>query len=323
MNEADAVRLLRKELAFHHHPKSTEDQYVAAVRLYCRWLKVHGSLYVTREERIKAYLSTFAARDAAASTQNGALFAILYLYQKCMKVEVQEIDALRCRRPVRERYCPTRAEVAAVLKELQDVSGYPTRLMGLLIYGCGLRLADSVGIRLRDVDLANSRLTIHGGKGDKDRVVPIPCCLAEPLKRQIAVARVVADQDRANGVPVFLPGLLAKKYPSYPFAASWAWLFPLRTLTRHWRSGLVGRWHCLDQAVQRAFRLATGRVDLRGVVTPHSLRHAFVTHALDAGAAVHDVQKVCGHSDPKTTMGYAHAEVARVRSPLDSLAVAA
>src|SRR5262249_30999844 len=139
----------------------------------------------------------------------------------------------------------------------------------------------------------------------KSRVVLFPACLAGALEQQTAVAKRVAEQDHIRGIPVPLPGLLAKKYPSAARSERWAWLFPSHTLCRDPRSGTVVRWRCHESNVQRAVRAAALSCSLDGL-TPHYLRHAYATHTLQSGALVRDLQVVLGHSHLETTMLYLH-----------------
>ncbi len=170
-------------------------------------------------------------------------------------------------------------------------------------------------LTLKDLDLANLQLHIRQAKGNKDRVVGLPPCLAPALDRQLAIAKATASKDRAEGIPVPLPGLLAKKYPAARLAERWAWLFPAHQLCRDSRTGKMVRWRCHESNVHRAVRQAARLCSLDGL-TPHSLRHGFATHTLHNGTVVRDLQVVLGHAHLDTTMGYLHAEAQRVVSPL-------
>lgn len=311
--------MVRGTCALRHYAISTEKTYALWVGKFCRFIKSQGSAYSTSEERVTAFLTDMAGKDYSAVSQNQAFNAILFLYRDCLKIELKDINAVRAKRPSRIRFCPSVQEVAAMLREVQDFNGYPTRLLTHLLYGCGLRVSEPIALRLRDVDLANSRITIRDGKGGKDRFVSLPCCLSAPMGRQMSVAKMVWENDQTNQIPVQLPDRLDVKYPGYRFALSWAWLFPLRTVSKHPRTGQIVRWHCLDQTIQRAVRAASDRTNLRGVVTPHCLRHAYATHALDRGANVHDVQQAMGHAHLDTTMGYLHPQSSRVASPLEAI----
>src|SRR5262249_13018671 len=154
-----------------------------------------------------------------------------------------------------------------------------------------------------DVDLDQRQLYVYQSKGGKGRVLRFPHCLIEPLCSQLLAAKAVAAQDSALGIPVALPGLLAKKYPSAAYSQRWGWLSPSKTTWRDPRAGKRVRWRCHEANVQRAVRDAAHRCGLEGL-TPHYLRHAYATHALHGGAYVRDLQVVLGHSHLETTMLY-------------------
>jgi len=232
------------------------------------------------------------------------------------------VNALRPKRAAHVRHAPSREETAAMLRELRDLGGYPTRLVALMIYGCGLRVSEPLNLRIKDVRLADSQLVIRGAKGGKDRVVSLPCSLVEPIKRQMEAAKVQWQRMVQAGIPVALPGCMARKYPRAPFAWQWFWLFPSRQPCRHPRTGETVWWRMHECNVQRAVKSAAQKAGLDGAITPHVLRHAYATHAMQQGAFVRDVQQALGHSHLETTMGYLHAETSRVQSPLETLITA-
>ena len=264
---------------------------------------------------MEGYLTALARNDVSASTQNQAFNAILFLY-RALGVEVGNVKALRAKRPARIRDCPSRPDVFKMLDASEDTGGYPTRLIVHLLYGCGLRVTEPINLRIRDVMLVDSRLIIRAAKGDKDRAVSIPCQLVPAIQQQMKVARSVWEAQKST--PVALPGRLAKKYPSAPFAVQWAFLFPANRPVAHPRTGQLVRWRCHEANVQRCVRRAAQKAGIDGTITPHCLRHSYATHAMQGGAFVRDVQVVMGHANLETTMGYLHAETGRVASPLES-----
>jgi len=225
------------------------------------------------------------------------------------------VDSLRAKRQATIRQCPTQDEVRQLLATVSDIYHYPTRLIVHLLYGCGLRVTEPLNLRIKDVDIKEGRFYIYQSKGNKGRVVLFPKCLTESIQRQLVVAKKLAAQDHARGIPVPLPGLLAKKYPSAARSERWAWLFPSQTTCHDTRAGIQVRWRCHECNVQRAVREAARRCRLDGL-TPHYLRHAYATHALRDGAFVRDLQVVLGHNHLETTMLYLHTEAGRVASPL-------
>lgn len=294
MNAREAERRLIGAIRRRHLAYSTEQTYVTWLRRYMRWLREAGC-DGDSTAKVTAFLTSLAKGDLSASTQNQALQALLMFYREAIGAELGRIDALRAKRPVHLRYAPTRDEVKAILTAVANVGGYPTRLIVHMLYGCGLRVSEPLNLRIKDVDLSGSRLAVHEGKGGKDRVVPLPCALAEPIRRQLAIAVATWEADAAAGIPVPLPHQLARKYPQNAFSRGWAWLFPAHATCRHPRTGETVRYRVLEVNVQRAVRAAAAACGLTGVVTPHCLRHAYATHTMTAGAYPRDVQVVMGH----------------------------
>lgn len=254
-------------------------------------------------------------REVSASTQNQAFNAVLFFYKDVLGQPLQKVDALRATRPDRIRYAPTREEVLRLLPLVENQGGYPINLIVRLLYGCGLRVNEPLNLRIKDLDVANSRLFILSAKGGKDRVVRLPCSLALEIEQQLDFARAVWQRDQTAQVPVVLPNRLAAKYPAWQFAWKWAWLFPSHHPCRHPRTQAWVRWHVLDCNVQRAVREASRQLGL--TLTPHNLRHAYATHCLDQGTNLKALQEAMGHKCIETTMGYCHAEALSVKSPLE------
>lgn len=316
MTTAKAIERLREVARLKHVALSTEQAYAGWL---CRFMGAVAAMPAgwSSERKIEQFLTDLARGGVAASTQNQAFNAILFFYRHCLGRELAGINALRARQPVRIRHAPSVQEVRDLLAMVRDVQGYPTRLLVHLLYGCGLRVTEPLNLRIKDVDLTESRVVVRSGKGDKDRLVPIPCCLVEDLKAQMRAARVVWEQDGRNQVPVKLPGHLAKKYPAWQFAWRWAWVFPSRTVCRDPRGGGIVRWRCHEANVQLAVKEAARRLDL--AITPHVLRHAYATHALRQGADIRDLQDALGHKSVQTTMVYLTPRACAVRSPLEVL----
>jgi len=306
---------MREVCALRHLSINTEKSYTHWIARYGSFLKDPRLKPLSTEGKIEAFLTRLALTGLSASTQNQAFNALLFFYRDVLKRELGTVNSLRARRPATIRQCPTPADVHRLLAAVSDIYRYPTRLIVHLLYGCGLRVSEPLNLRIKDVDLKQARLYVYQSKGNKGRVVVFPKCLAEPIERQMVLAKAVAAHDHAKGIPVALPGLLAKKYPYAARSERWAWLFPSRTSCRDPRTGALVRWRCHENNVQRAVKEAARRCHLDGL-TPHYLRHAYATHALHGGAFVRDLQVVLGHNHLETTMLYLHTEAGRVASPL-------
>lgn len=274
------------------------------------------------EEKVRRFITDLAVRqNVAASTQNQAFAAVVFLYREVLSKPLGNIDALRAKRPVWIREAPSRDEVRALFRELRDTTIVPARLLAGLLYGCGLRVQEPLELRIKDVRLSESAIIVRNAKGAKDRMVKLPCSLMVPMKQQVERARSVWQWDRQNrpDIGVSLPHQLARKYPSAPREWAWFWLFPAPGFCEHPRQpGLIVRWRLHEMSLQRAIAHARRKSGVATRITPHVLRHGFATHSPDDPRTI---QAVMGHKYLETTMGYIHREAMSAGNPLDSLEV--
>ena len=302
---ADALlRSLRTACRLRRLSLHTEDAYANTVR---RFLRFHGA----RDPRclgpgaVRAYLTHLALdRVVAASTQNQARNALLFFYRHVLGLDPPPADQVPpAKRPERLPTVFTRAEVKAVLARLDG----PHHLMAALLYGSGLRLMECVRLRVRDVDLDLRQITVRGGKGDKDRRTMLPRSQEAPLRRQLARARLLYEDDLAAGTAnVWLPEALARKYPNAPREWAWQWVFPSAKLSVDPRGGAVRRHHAGEEALQRAVGKAIREAGVAKAGSCHTLRHSFATHLVEDGYDIRTVQELLGHADLRTTMVYTH-----------------
>ena len=270
---------------------------------------------------VEAFLTYLAdQRSVSPSTHRVALSALLFMYKKVLDIELPWLDGLA--RPAAPRRIPvvlSRDEVARVLSLLTGVYA----VLGRLLYGTGMRINEGLQLRVKDVDFDHRAIIIREGKGFKDRVVMLPEAIIDPLKAQLNHARAVWAIDMSAARPgVFMPHALEKKYPMAGKSWGWFWLFPQADVARDPRSGIVRRHHLYAQTFQREFKRAVVAADITKPATPHTLRHSFATHLLQAGYDIRSVQELLGHSDVSTTMIYTHVlKVAGrgVISPLDRM----
>ena len=317
------LRLLasvRQAIRVRHYSRRTEAAYVAWV---VRFVRFHGTRHPSSlgARDVDVFLSDLAVRGrVSAATQNQARAALLFLYREVLRTPIASGgDVVRAKRSARLPVVLTRAEVGAILTQLE---GQP-RLVALLLYGAGLRLLEALSLRVQDVDFDRGELLVRGGKGGKDRVTVLPATAADPLVRQLARVRRLHAQDVAAGSGrVALPGALERKYPSAGRAWSWQWVFPAASRYRDPATGERRRHHLHESAVQRAVRAAVGRARVAKRATCHTFRHSFATHLLEDGYDIRTVQELLGHADVRTTMIYTHVLNRGghgVRSPADRL----
>lgn len=316
MTTGEAVQKVRDVVRLRHLSLATEESYTMWLRRFARFVSEQCDPLAKPEQKMAAFLTQLARQEVSASTQNQAFCALLFFYREVLKIELGKVDLLRAKKPVMVRTAPSVDEVRALLAAVPDVGGYPTALLVRMLYGIGLRVTEPLNLRVKDVLLSESRLIIRGAKGGKDRVVALPCSLVPELKAQLTQARAVWEMDKAKGLPVALPGLLAQKYSAWAHSWQWAWVFPALRPCQHPRTGETVRWRCHEANVQRAVRQAARPLGL--CITPHHLRHAYATHCLNRGVNVKALQAALGHSQVETTIGYCHAEACSVPSPLES-----
>lgn len=318
-----ATRLLdqlRERIRYLHYSRRTEDAYVFWCRAFIRWhgLRHPGDMGAAE---VEAFLTHLAAdRGLAPSTHRQALSALLFLYGKVLGVDLPWLAEIG--RPKVQARLPvvlSAGQVADVLGRLDGVHA----LLARLLYGTGLRITEALQLRVKDIDFTLRAVVVRAGKGGKDRVVMLPLSLVGDLQAQLARARLVWAADlRAGQAGVEMPYALERKYPRAGSAWTWFWVFPQDHLSTDPRSGVIRRHHLYDQTFQRAFKRAVRGAGLTQPATPHTLRHCFATHLLQAGSDIRTVQALLGHADVSTTMIYTHVLKlggGAVRSPLDAL----
>ena len=258
--------------------------------------------------------------SVAAATQNQALSALLFLYQRVLRQELPWLDGVtRAKRPARVPAVLTHGEAARPLAELSGTKW----LMASLLYGSGLRRIEVLTLRVKDVDFAYRQVTVRGGKGGKDRVTMLPEPVVEPLQAHLGRVRALHQRDLAAGHgEVWLPGALARKYRNAGRQWGWQFVFPSGQLSADPETGTIRRHHVYPDTLHRAIKTATIAARIVKPVSCHTLRHSFATHLLEAGHDIRTVQELLGHSDVSTTMIYTHVlnrGGKGVRSPLDGL----
>ncbi len=311
---------MRQVIRVKHYSLRTEKTYVAWAARFIRWSGMRHPSEMGAAE-VEAFLSMLAnQRDVAASTQNQALAALLFLYKQVLGIDLPWLDGItRAKKPARLPVVMSQPEVAAVLGNTTGVNGLVIRLL----YGSGMRLMEALRLRVKDIEFASNIILVRDGKGGKDRVVPLPSSLVQPLRDQIAARHNMHSIDLARGmVDVDLPHALWKKYPNAPKEWAWQYVFAAADYSTDPRTGVVRRHHIHEKTIQRAMRGAVIAAGIHKPASCHTLRHSFATHLLEAGSDIRTVQELLGHSDVSTTMIYTHVVkrgAAGAISPLDRL----
>jgi integron integrase len=307
----------RDVLRLKHYSYRTEETYLDWIRRYILFhQKRHPNDMGTPE--IQAFLSYLASeRTVAASTQNQALSAILFLYREVLRKDIEPVLLSSARRPERLPTVLTREETLSVINLL----GGMHKLMAQLLFGSGLRLMECIRLRVKDVDFAYKTITVRDGKGEKDRVTPLPDSIIPDLQRQIERTRLFHEDDLAAGFgEVYLPYALDMKYANAARELAWQYLFPAPKRALDPRSGKERRHHLDASGLQRAVKEAAKKAGIQKRVSCHTFRHSFATHLLQNGYDIRTVQELLGHKDVRTTMIYTHVLERgglAVKSPLD------
>lgn len=319
----DKPRLLdqvRDAIRLRHYSFRTEETYIQWIK---RFILFHSKRHPLEmgEQEITAFLTHLAVeKHVAPSTQNQALAAILFLYKEVLERELDWMDDIvRAKRAERIPEVLSPEQVRRLIDQMKGTY----QLMARLLYGTGMRLMETVRLRVRDMDFHYRQITVRSGKGNKDRVTVLPGSLLEPLEAHLARVKALHDKDLAEGFGhVYLPYALARKYPNAEREWGWQYVFPAFARSRDPRSGAVRRHHVFEQNLQRAIKQAVVNLGLPGRVSTHTLRHSFATHLLENGSDIRTVQELLGHSDVSTTMIYTHVlnrGGKGVVSPLDRL----
>ena len=313
--------LMHEAIRSRNYSRRTEKSYWFWVRYF---IFFHGKRH-PREmggPEVQAFLSWLATeRDVAAATQNQALAALLFLYQKVLGMNLPWLGGMtRAKRPVRLPTVLTQAEAGRLLAQLQGVKW----LMAGLMYGAGLRQIECLSLRVEDVDFAYRQILVRDGKGGKDRVTMLPEPVVQPLQAHLGRVRALHLRDLAEGYgEVSLPFALSRKYPRAGREWGWQFMFPSGVRSADPDSGAIRRHHIYPDTIHRAIKEAVRTAGIIKPVSCHTLRHSFATQLLLSGQDIRTVQELLGHADVSTTMVYTHVlnRGARgVRSPLEKLA---
>ncbi len=308
----------RARIRLKHYSIRTEQAYLQWMRRYIR----ANALRHPREldgSAVEAFLTGLATRDrVSASTQNQALSALLFLYREVLRIDLPWMEnVVRAKGSRRLPVVLSKGEVAMLLRSLAGRNW----LMASLLYGSGLRLMECLRLRVKDVDVARNEITVREGKGAKDRRTVLPASLREALLRQIEDSRVLHRLDLDEGFgSVSLPYALARKYPNASTELGWQYMFPATRRAIDPRDGKEKRHHLDEKVLQRAVSSAAKAAGIKKPVSPHTLRHSFATHLLEAGADIRTIQELMGHKDVATTQIYTHVlnrGAGGVVSPLD------
>jgi integron integrase len=300
---------LRKTLVERNCLKSTSETYCFWVRKFYLYCQKPASSW--KGDDIRRWLLSLHHQRYSNCSRKQALNALVFVFRYVLKVDLGNLELPpmpRIRQTLRD--IPTREELGQIFSGIRGQA----RTAAALMYGSGLRVGECCKLRVHDIDLANLTVRIHSGKGDKSRLTVLPALLLPALRRHLAWRKSLHDLDVTQGAGfVELPGRLAIKYKSANRELGWQWFFPSSVIRdQH-------RWHITDEAIAKQMRAAVQQAGIVRRVTPHTLRHAFATHAMQCGNDPRTVQDLLGHEHLETTMIYLHGDSARGVSPMDAV----
>jgi len=295
---------VRHALRTKHYAMKTEEAYVHWIK---RFILFHNKRHPKEmgEKEINQFITHLAVKEkVAASTQNQALCAIVFLYKHILKIELGDLgDVTWAKKPKRVPVVFTRKEVQIIINQFTGMNW----LMGMLLYGAGLRLTECLQLRVNDIDFEYKQITVHNAKGAKDRVTPLPDRLIEPLKEHLKYVKELHDKDINDGyTSVYLPYALERKFPNAGKEFGWKFVFPATQISTDPRTGIRRRHHIHESVIQKAVKQAIRKAGITKHASCHTFRHSFATHLLEAGYDIRTVQELLGHNDVKTTMIYTH-----------------
>jgi integron integrase len=318
-NQPKLLDRVRHACRVRHFSIRTEDAYHDWIERFIRFHSIRHPQTMAEPE-VNAFLTHLAVeRNVAASTQNQALCALLFLYGVVLGRKLDELKIVRANRPVRLPVVMSRDEVKRVLVELEGNH----RLIALLLYGSGLRLIECLRLRVKDIEWELNQIMVRGGKGDKDRRTMLPKSCRDLLEAHLSSVKELHRCDLAKGLgSVYLPTALAQKNSGAATAWEWQYVFPAQRVSVDPRSGVRRRHHLHESGMNRVLMDAVRTAGLAKHVTSHSFRHSFATHLIEGGTDIRTVQELLGHESVETTMIYTHVlnKGGRgVSSPLDGL----
>lgn len=320
MAKSHLLNSIRKEIRRRNYSFRTETAYILWIK---RFIKFHGLQHPRKmnEDHIVQYLNYLAIeRNVAASTQNQALCAIIFMYSQVLNIELKEfIHFERAQKPQKLPVVLNRPEVQKVLDNMKGTG----LLVCTLLYGSGLRISECLRLRILDIDFSYNQIMVRSGKGLKDRVTVLPKFCKNDLRTQIKRVKLLHERDLKRGYgKVSLPYALSEKYPDVDVMFKWQYLFPSKQMSKDPRTGIIHRHHLSDSTIQSQVKRAIRLSGIKKHASCHTFRHSFATHLLEDGYDIRTVQELLGHKDVSTTMIYTHVinkGGQGVKSPADTL----
>jgi integron integrase len=295
---------VRQVIRVKHYSLRTEESYISWIK---RFIFFHNKKHPIEmgEKEIGQFITHLAKNGrVSASTQNQALCAIVFLYKNVLHKDLNNtISIYWSKRPKKLPVVLSKSEIAEVLKNLKDTHW----LIGMLLYGAGLRLSETLQLRVKDIDFSYNQIFVRDSKGEKDRITMLPQKVIPSLKKHLNKVEKIHLEDLKNGYgSVYLPNALERKYPNAKYEFGWQYIFPATRISIDPVSGALRRHHLYDTVIQKAVKQAIRNAGIVKPASCHTFRHSFATHLLESGYDIRTIQELLGHKNLETTMIYTH-----------------
>ncbi|KPA13726.1 Integrase, integron-type [Candidatus Magnetomorum sp. HK-1] len=321
-NEKKLLDEVRDYMRVKHYSIHTERSYIEWIKRYIQFHKMLSRDDLDGgEKKIEDFLTHLAVQaNVSPATQNQAMNALIFLYKKILKIELKdEINAIRAKKKTNLPVVMTRDEVRNVINLIEG----KTQIIVKILYGSGLRIAETIRLRVQDIDYKMKQITVRAGKGKKDRITTFSETIIPFLENHLSKVRILHQQDLSQGYgDVYLPYALERKYKNAAKEWKWQYVFPSSKLSTDPRSGLIRRHHVDPSVVNKAIQVSVNKLQLNKKISCQTFRHSFATHLLERGTDIRTIQALLGHKDVSTTMIYTHVLQQGghgVISPLDDL----
>ncbi len=320
MGKSKLLEQIRREIRRRNYSYKTEQAYISWI---VRYIKFNETTHPKDlgDKDVEKYLNYLAnERKVAASTQNQALSALVFLYKQVLKKPSLHLDKLkRAKRPLKLPIVLSQDEAAKIIEGLSGLS----YLIGILLYGSGMRISECLRLRVQDIDLEYKQIWVRSGKGNKDRITILPLKSVPLLKRQLEKVKLLHQKDLKAGLgKVILPKVLSEKYPNENATLRWQYLFPSSKRAEDPRTEIKHRYHVSASLINKKIQEVASTHNINKKVSAHTFRHSFATHLLQQGYDIRTVQELLGHKNLKTTMIYTHVLNKGgnyIKSPVDLL----
>ncbi len=312
------IESVRRSMRTRGYALKTEKSYLHWIRFYIRFHKMKHPKDMGKVEVIEFLDHLSADRNVGVGTQRIALNSIAFLYNKFLDKPLKNMNFKLAKR---SRYLPTVLSAKEVMLIIDKLEGIH-QLIVKVMYGSGLRVSETLGLRIQDIDFVNNSVTVRNGKGGKDRVTLLSESVVNDLKVQIVKALQQQKLDNADGIGPSIPDALGRKFRTAYKQSGWMFIFPSTAICNHPVNNKLCRHHLHHTVIRKALKRAKDAVGVHKRVTCHTFRHSFATHLLEAGTDIRTVQELLGHSDVKTTQIYTHVigkHYAGTSSPLDRI----